>query len=282
MRVQSDQAPLVLVDGHHLLWRAYYGFPARITTRAGEDRTGVFGFFALLRVALREVSPPAECVVCFDGEYGATERQKLDANYKRKRQDVDMTPIKSLPDILAGLDWMGVRWFYSDYLEADDVIATLVAREQVRRTYIMSGDRDFYQLVSDNVSVLNTLLKSGRRIVGPGEIIERYGVGPDQWCDYRALTGDASDEIAGVPGIGPIRAAGLLAGGTTLERLNSSFRLPRNVTRWMEDSTNWEAVLAGRDLMRLRTDVDVPDITTGAPTPELPLAAEVLAELDLW
>ena len=110
------KTPLVLVDGQNLLWRAAYGFPARIKTRSGVDRTGVFGFFALLRAGLREVSPAPEFIVCFDGEYGARDRQAIDARYKENRQSVDMTPIKSLPHILAGLDQIDIRWFLRDDL----------------------------------------------------------------------------------------------------------------------------------------------------------------------
>jgi DNA polymerase-1 len=112
----------------NLLWRAAYGFPARIKTRRGVDRTGVFGFFALLRVGLREVTPAPECVVCFDGEYGTTERIKIDPGYK-DRGSVDMTPIESLPDVLRRLDQIGIRWFFDDYMEADDVVAKIVARD---------------------------------------------------------------------------------------------------------------------------------------------------------
>ena len=73
-------APLALVDGHNLLWRAAFGFPAAVRSRDGSDRTAVFAFFALLRVALREIGEGAECVVCFDGESGAARRQQRDAN----------------------------------------------------------------------------------------------------------------------------------------------------------------------------------------------------------
>ena len=223
--VIPSMAPLMIVDGTNLLWRAAYGFPARITTRQGVDRTGVFGFFALLRVGLRQVTPAPECVVCFDGEYGADARKEIAPSYKRNREAVDMTPIESLPDILRGLDYVGIRWFFDDHLEADDVVATVVAKEEGRCTYIMSTDRDFYQLASASVSILNTQRKPGEKIIGPDDIRERFGVGPEQWADYRALTGDSSDNIRGVRGVGPVTAQRLLAGGIGLEDMERLGRL---------------------------------------------------------
>jgi len=243
--------PLVIVDGHNLLWRASYGFPARIKTRSGVDRTGVFGFFALLRAGLRGVGPAPECIVCFDGEFGAGDRQAVDPTYKENRQSVDMTPIESLPDVLAGLDLISVRWFYRDDLEADDVVATVVANEADRRTFIMSTDRDFYQLVGESVLILNTRLRSDRRIVGPQEIIDRYGVEPAQWCDYRALTGDASDNIRGVRGVGPITAKRLLWGGIRLEDIAPLGRLTGKIGQKIRDRETWNQLMKDRLLILL-------------------------------
>ena len=274
--------PLVMVDGHNLLWRAAFGFPGRIKTREGIDRTGVFGFFALLRAALREVRPPPECIVCFDGEHGATERQRIDGRYKENRESADKTPIESLPDTLDGLDRLGIRWFYRDDSEADDVIAAVIANEAPRRIFIMSTDRDFYQIVGDTVYILNTRLKRGSQVIGPGEIAERYGVEPWQWCDYRALTPDASDRIAGVPGVGPVTAKGLLAGGIRLEEMRPLGRLNGWRSRPIRRKRTWDRLMKSLELLRLRTDTAVPGMTTGKPTPEMPLAAAVLRELDLW
>ena len=274
--------PLVIVDGQNLLWRAAYGFPARIKTRAGIDRTGVFGFFALLRVGLREVSPAPECIVCFDGEYGAGDRQAIDAKYKENRQSVDMTPIKSLPDILAGLEQIDIRWFYRDDLKADDVIATIIARDTERRTFIMSTDRDFYQLVSDSVFVLNTRMRRGNRVIGRREILDRYGVEPDQWCDYRALTGDASDNIGGVRGVGPVTARRFLSGGIGLVDMEPLGRLTGRIGEKIRDPQTWNDLMKDRLLIELRTGLPIPRMTSGQPTPEMPLAAAVLEKMDLW
>ena len=274
--------PLVIVDGMNLLWRAAYGFPARIRTRQGVDRTAVFGFFALLRVGLRQVTPAPECVVCFDGEYGADDRKRIDPDYKRNRQAVDKTPIESLPDILRGLDRIGIRWFFDDHLEADDIVATLVEREAGRHTYIMSTDRDFYQLVNGSVSVLNTRRRPGEKVIDPDDIREEFGVEPEQWADYRALTGDSSDNIRGVRGVGPVTARRLLSGGVGLGDLGNLDRLTGRIGEKIRDMETWDQLIKDRRLIGLRSDLPIPNLCSGAPTPEPPVAAAILEDLALW
>ena len=166
--------PLLLVDGHNLLWRAAFGFPAAILSRdKTRDLTAEFGFFALLRVAIRdEIPDPPEVLVVFDGQYGAAERQENDANYKANRtiDESALRPLRAIPHVQQGLDHYGVGWIEIDTAEADDVIAALVAntarREPERHVWIMSGDRDFYQLVTEQVRVLNTVMKRGQRHIG--------------------------------------------------------------------------------------------------------------------
>lgn len=113
---------LVLVDGSNLLWRAAYGFPARITTRDGRDVTGLFGFFALLRKALHQLDEPAECIVVFDSEAGWNGRRQEDPTYKQHRESADFSPITALADIQRGLTDLGIAWYESGDWEADDVI----------------------------------------------------------------------------------------------------------------------------------------------------------------
>lgn len=273
-------APLVLVDGHNLLWRATFGFPAAIRAKDGTDRTAVFAFFALLRVALREIGEPAECVVCFDGEFGAVRRQQADGSYKGNRSDIDKSPLLALPDVKRGLELVGVPWVEIDDREADDVIASLVELERNRMAYVMSTDRDFFQIVSDRLHILNSAHPGGRRVVGADAVLERYGVGPVQWCDFKSLAGDPSDNIPGVRGVGAITAARLLAGGLTLDELRTSDRLTGRVGRTI--AHQWDQILAWRELIRFDSTVSVTWRTSGAASPLLPAPATVLEELELW
>jgi DNA polymerase-1 len=280
--------PLFLVDGHNLLGRAAFGFPAAILSRdKTSDLTAEFGFFALLRVAIREEIPePPEVLVVFDGEHGATDRKESDADYKANRvlDEAALKPLCAIPHVQQALTGYGIGWIEIDTAEADDVIATLVAttgqRQPDRRVWIMSGDRDFYQLLDDRVRALNTVMKRGRRHIGPAEVLDRYGVTPAQWPDFCALKGDAADNVPGVKGIGAITAARLLADGLHLDGLLTSGRLTGAKRAAVLDG--WQQVLAWRDLIRMRTDLDLPHHPAGHPTRELPKPAEVIEKLGLW
>lgn len=271
---------LVIVDGHNLLWRAAFGFPTRIVARGGEDRTTEFGFFALLRAATRRIGAPLELVVCFDGQYGLGSRTIIDGQYKSNRAATDLTPIKALPNVKAGLTLQGVRWFEFDDAECDDLVCTLIATNAQRRCYVISTDKDYYQLVGPTVSVLDTTRSLAAHAITAASIIDRFGVTPAQWCDYRALTGDASDNIKGVAGVGPKTAAKLLADGMTLDDLPSSGRL--RGAAGVRIKAEWSRVLQNRILLRLRNDLPNRLDIEGRATDELLPAPKVLDQLQLW
>ena len=279
-----SDVPLLLVDGNNLLFRAYFGFPSRITSRDGtRDLTGVFGFFALLRAAVRdELTAFPEIVVVFDGEHGSAERRRVDPLYKahRPRDEEFLAPIRSLPDVKRGLDAVDVHWTEIPEAEADDVIATMVADCTDRAILVMSADRDFYQLVTDRVLILNTAKPRGRRLIDRKEIEARYGVPPFAWCDRIALAGDASDGIKGVRGVGPATAARLLAGGIHLEDLPASGRLTGRGGTLVRDSL--DTAVRCREMARMRTDVPIPALLVDRPSPPLPAPARLLDTLSLW
>jgi DNA polymerase-1 len=278
------EVPLLLVDGHNLLFRATFGFPAPIYSRdKARELTGVFGFFALLRVAIRdEISTPPEVIVVFDGENGSAARKAADADYKANRpaDEQALKPIRALPDVKRGLDAYGIRWIEIDDAEADDVITTLTYLTPDRTRLIMSADRDFYQLLSHEVMVLNTAMHPGKRRIGPEQVYARYGVTPAQWPCFRSLCGDPSDNISGVYGVGERTAATLLDGGLTLEDLPSSGRLVGAKGKRVTES--FDQVLAWRAIIRTRIDVALPYHPDSQPSPALPKPAEVVEKLDLW
>lgn len=277
--------PLLLVDGHNLLWGATFGFPAPIYSR---DKTrlltGLFAFFALLRVAIRDEVPGTapEVVVVFDGEHGAATRKQDHDGYKSSRpvDEQAMLPLTFLPDVKRGLDGCGIAWVERPDAEADDVIATLVAITSPRPVVIMSRDRDYYQLITDRVTVLNTRFRAGRKLVTPDEVYARHQVTPTQWPDFRALAGDPADDIPGVRGIGAQTAATLLAGGLSLENLPASGRLATGRGRLVADQLG--LAMKWRDLIRLRHDLDLSWRPTGQPSPKLGKPANVVDALNRW
>jgi DNA polymerase I len=184
--------PLLLIDGHNLLFRACFGTPAQIWSRDEHDRrdlTTEFMFFALLRKGINEELPGwPEVVVVFDGQDGSAHRKEADSGYKANRPagGESLKPIRALPSVKAGLDLFAITWIEITDAEADDMIATLAASCRERDVLIASVDQDFYQLRGDagpghgSVRVLNTARRAGSRLTGPAEVRARHGVTPAQ------------------------------------------------------------------------------------------------------
>ncbi|MFJ9456843.1 5'-3' exonuclease H3TH domain-containing protein [Kitasatospora sp. NPDC101447] len=279
-------APLLLVDGFNLLWAGTFGFPAPIFSRdKSRELTGLFAFFALLRATIRDdvdVAPP-EVLVVFDGEHGAADRVATDQDYKANRETTPeaLKPLQFLAPVKDGLDAYRIRWIEVYDAEADDVIATLATRAAASRpVLIMSRDMDFYQLLDDRVRILNRSRKSSQRIITPDEIVTRYGVTPTQWPAFRALTGDKSDNIPGVRGIGPKVAAALLRDGMQLSDLPGSGRLTG--AKGAAITTAWADVLRWEAMITVRRDVNVPFAFGGEASPQLPKPADIVEKLGLW
>jgi DNA polymerase-1 len=272
----QDVPALFLVDGNNLLWRAAHGRRAPFAAVDGRDLTPLFRFVVLLRRALGTYGLFAECVVCFDGAQAWSERLDVDASYKsnRRYEDADLSFMGWLPEIRAALDGAGVASIEITSSEADDVIATLSYRARQRPVRILSTDRDYYQLVSRSTTVVSP--KERPALVTEETLLARYGVTASQWCDFRTLSGDQSDGIPGLAGVGMKKAAALLDGDRTLNDLRDlGTPIGRCVVERWEDLCRW------RDLIRLRTDVDIGFEPTGEPTPRLPSPSAVCAELGL-
>ncbi|MFF3002006.1 5'-3' exonuclease H3TH domain-containing protein [Kitasatospora sp. NPDC057940] len=282
----ATPAPLLLVDGFNLLWAGTFGFPAPIHSRdKSRELTGLFAFFALLRAAIRDdvdvVEP--EVLVVFDGEHGSAERTATDQEYKANREATPeaLKPLQFLAPVKDGLDAHGIRWAEVENAEADDVIATLATQTAASRpVLIMSRDMDFYQLLDDRVRILNRSRKSAQRIITADEVVTRYGVTPAQWPAFRALTGDKSDNIPGVHGVGPKVASALLHDGMRLRDLPGSGRLTG--AKGTAITTAWADVLRWEAMITVRRDLDVPIAPSGQASPQLPKPAEVVEKLGLW
>lgn len=196
---------LVLVDGSNLLFQMFYGMPARIVNGQGRAIQGTLGFVGALLKIVR-MTQPTHVAVLFDGEYTSS-RGALDADYKANRPDYTQmpeedTPFSQLPDIYAALDHLGIPRRETTVCEADDWIAGY-AKEYgtAMEVVIVSQDSDYFQLISERVRVLR-YRGDKTCICDQTYIREKLGIEPGQYAAFKALTGDAADNIRGVAGIG--------------------------------------------------------------------------------
>jgi len=214
---------LYLVDGDGLLYRAANAIPL-FTNKQGLPTNGLHGFASMMWSLLR-TARPSHAAVAFTGDPPLA-KHHLDPDYKINHYEHPDEIKQQTPYAMRFVRALGLQVFLEQGYEADDVIATLLQQHRRMQARIVSSDRDFYQLVSDRVRVLAPIRGvSEMRDVGPAEVKALYGVTPVQIPDLKALTGDPSDDIPGVRGIGPKTAAALLRQFPTVEVLLNN--LPR-------------------------------------------------------
>ncbi len=200
---------LLLLDGHSLAYRAFHALPPEnFSTTTGQPTNAVYGFTAMLINVVRD-EQPTHIAVAFDrSERTFRHEQYVDYKANRKETPADFRTQLSL--IFEVLDALGIRRLSVAGFEADDVIATLAteAAAEDMSVVIVTGDRDAFQLITDEV----TVLKTGRGVsettrFTPDVLQQTYGLTPAQYPDYAALRGDASDNLPGIPGVGEKTAA---------------------------------------------------------------------------
>jgi DNA polymerase-1 len=263
--MKRGQAPrLVAVDGTALAYRSHFAFIDRpLTTRDGEVTSAVFGFILTLQ-RIVEALAPDRLVVVFD-PVGPTFRHQVFPEYKATRERMPPDLRSQLPRIFQYLDAAGIPRLAVDGFEADDVLATLAekAREAGLRATIVSNDKDLLQMVGGHVEVV--ALGRGTeplRRLGPAEVRESFGVDPGQIVDYLALTGDSSDNVPGVPGVGKKTASKLLGEHGTLDALlDAAASLPAGKLRENLLAAR-DVALRSRSLVSLVKDVEVPSPET--------------------
>jgi len=211
---------LVLIDGHHLMYRAYWAIPRTLRTRAGLQVNAVFGMASMLLSILKQETPDA-LLLCFDaGE--ETFRHREHGTYKEGRPETPDDFYQQIPLVLEIVDAFAFSRVADPKFEADDFLGTyaLAGERAGMRVSVVTGDRDALQLASDAVHIV--IPHKGYReaeTLGPLEVEKKYGVRPDQIAAWKGLAGDPSDNLPGVRGIGPKGAAKLLQQFGTLEAL---------------------------------------------------------------
>lgn len=207
----SDKKLFMIIDGSAIVHRAYHAMPP-LYTASGTPTGAVHGFFSMFLKLIQELKP-AHIAVAFDRPK-ATFRQQLYVGYQAQRPKMESDLSEQFGMIIDILHKAKIAEYAVDGFEADDIIGTLSYKFESNpgnETYIITGDRDMLQLADDNTKVLMPIKGiSEVKIMAPAEIKEKYGVEPRQIIDLKALTGDASDNYPGVPGIGPKTAANLI------------------------------------------------------------------------
>ncbi len=202
----------LVVDGNSILNRAFYGIKI-LTTKDGRFTNGIYGFLNMLLKIEEEYAPQA-VAVAFDLP-APTFRHQLYADYKAGRKGMPEELAQQLPVLKELLDLLGYSIVVREGYEADDILGTL-AKQSPKGTqvYLATGDRDSFQLVDEQISVLYTATKMGRPqtvCYDPERILAEYRVTPPQLLDIKALMGDSSDNIPGVAGIGQKTAGDLIS-----------------------------------------------------------------------
>ena len=245
---------LVLVDGSYYLFRAFYALKDRLSNAAGEPTGAIFGVLNMLKKLLSEQQPDYFAVI-FDPK-GGTFRNEMYTEYKANRPPMDPEmagQIAPLHEIIVAL---GLPLLIIDGVEADDVIATLAQRaaQNGLDTLISSGDKDLAQIVNEHIHLINTMTGV---VLDPAGVKEKYGVTPAQMVDYLTLVGDTSDNVPGVPGVGPKTAAKWLAEHGSLDALLAAAAgIKGKVGESLRAAV--PQIPLTRQLVTLKTDVPLP------------------------
>ena len=246
--------PFVLVDGSSYLYRAFHALPP-LTNSRGEPTGAVYGVANMLRKLIDDYTPEQIAVV-FDAK-GKTFRDELFAEYKAHRPPMPEELSAQIAPLHALVRAMGLPLLQVPGVEADDVIGTLArqASGEGRHTLISTGDKDMAQLVDEQVTLINTMSNT---LLDPAGVVEKFGVPPDRIIDYLALVGDTSDNIPGVPKVGPKTAAKWLNEyGSLDEIIAHADEIKGKVGESLRASLDTLAL--SRQLATIRCDVELED-----------------------
>jgi len=245
---------LMLLDGNSIFNRAYYALPV-LNDKGGKNINAVYGFMNILVKAMTELNP-THIAVAFD-KRGHNFRKDIYQGYKATRRPMPDDMARQMPVLQELLADMKIKTVDSAGVEADDIIGTLTKRFGVP-TLIITGDKDMFQLVDEKTTVL--LTKRGvseTEAVTPALLLENYGLKAEQVVEYKALRGDASDNIPGVKGIGEKGAVSLLLEYGTVDNIYAHIDEIKGALRTKLVEGKQSAYMS-RELATIRTDADIP------------------------
>ncbi|OLN27919.1 DNA polymerase I [Desulfovibrio sp. DV] len=255
-RLGFAKTPLFLVDGSAYIYRGYHAF-RDISRSDGFPTSALFMIFRLLFKLLKE-QEPRHLVFFLDGK-GPTFRSNIYAAYKANREAMPEPLARQIEPLRQGLALLGVPVIVPQGAEADDGIASLAARFSPQLPVVIVGaDKDLKQCLSEQVALYDPSGKA-ERLTTLADFTAECGIAPASWPDLQALVGDASDNIPGIPGIGPKTALDILRRLPTLEAVRQGLDTLKPTVRSKIEPA-FEALLTYRELTRLRTDI-LPETT---------------------
>lgn len=249
---------LTLIDGNSLFFRAYYGVRANLSRSDGTPTGAVYGFLNMLLPVLAAAKKTDVFICAFDASR-KTFRNDIYPEYKANRTDTPPDLITQLHITIDLLNSIGLPVLQVKGIEADDVIATLATQNcQLHdKTRIITSDKDMMQLVSDCVYIYDGM--KNMEIYAPG-VFDKFGVRPDQVIDVQSLMGDSSDNVPGVRGVGPKKAAELIVRFETLENLYENLDKIENERTKNLLIEYKEMAFLSKKLVTLKTDAMLPTI----------------------
>lgn len=252
---------ILIIDGSNLLFQMFYGMPARIYNAERIGIWGVLGFVGALLKIIRQIKP-THLAVLFDGE-NENERVSIDADYKANRIDYsnvpeEENPYSQLPYIYKALEYLGIAYAETTNCETDDWIASYVKfYGKDSEVVISSFDSDFFQLIDKNVSILR--YRGDKSVIcTPEWLQEKYGIEPCQYADFKSLTGDKADNIAGAEKVGTKTASMLLREfGTLAEIIEKAENIKKQAVR-ESIVRNQQKLLRNQKLIKLEGRAELP------------------------
>ena len=246
-----SQHPLYLIDGSSYIFRAYYGIKADLSTSGGLPTNAVYGFANMLLKFLREYEPEYLGIV-FDSK-GEVFRNEIYPEYKANREEAPESLKLQFPKIFELVRAFSIPMLAMEGYEADDIMGTIARAQEESEVVLITGDKDFCQLVSKNVTLIDTMRE---RVTGVREVRQKYGIEPGQMTDFFALVGDKIDNVPGVKGIGEKTASALISEYGDLDGVYSNLDALRlSVAQKLRDHR--DVAYLSRELVTIKTDVEV-------------------------
>lgn len=259
----SESKQLILVDGSSYLFRAFHALPPLLNSK-GQPTGAVKGVINMIR-ALIKGHPDSNIAIVFDAK-GKTFRSDVYSDYKANRPPMPDELRSQIEPIHRIVESMGLPMLIISGVEADDVIGTLAGQASVEniKTLISTGDKDLAQLVNDDVTLMNTMTNE---LLDYDGVVKKFGVKPNQIVDYLALMGDKSDNIPGVPSVGPKTAVKWLTDFSSMEGIiENADSIGGKVGEKLRD--NLDLLRLSYELatikMDVKLDVEIKDLTHGA------------------